>query len=68
MTCMYKVYQGKTMPMMFYRVETKLLRMTVQLNVYYYGNKEDHSKPSHTHKFGTCGCSLVCLDLNDLAY
>ena len=51
-----------------YRVESQLLRMTVQLNVYYCGNKQDHTKSSHTDRFDICECALVCLHLNDLAY
>ena len=51
-----------------YRVGSQLLTMTVQLNVYYYGNKQDHSKSIHTDRLDICECVLVYLHLEDLAY
>src|SRR3989337_1715093 len=51
-----------------YRVGSQLLTITVQLNVSYYGNKQDHSKSSHTDRLDICECALVCLHMNDLAY
>ena len=51
-----------------YRVYCQLLRLTVQLNVSYYDNKQDHSKSSHTDRMDNCKCALICLHLNDHAY
>ena len=51
-----------------YKVACQVLRMTVQLNVSYYSNKQDHSNVDtlmHTH---ICPIYLYDWTLDDLAY